>query len=165
MIDLPANGRPNHLAAHIAAEECDVPGPHREPVDTVAAVTVIYELDGRLITTLETFWTVMGETVNGPDGYFGRNLDAFADCLRGGFGTPDDGDFRIVWRDHAFSRTQLGYPETVRQLRRRLLRCHPTNRPTVRAELAEATSARGSTVFDWLVRIFNDEAPGALRLV
>jgi hypothetical protein len=34
----------------------------------------------------------------------------------------------------------------------------------VRAELAEATSARDSTVFDWLVRIFNDEAPGALRL-
>ena len=35
-------------------------------------------------------WRVMGEAVNGPGGYFGRNLDAFADCLRGGFGTPDD---------------------------------------------------------------------------
>ncbi|WP_258050236.1 barstar family protein [Streptomyces finlayi] len=31
--------------------------------------------------------------MNGPGGYFGRNLDAFADCLSGGTGTPDDGDF------------------------------------------------------------------------
>ncbi|WP_370872141.1 barstar family protein [Spirilliplanes yamanashiensis] len=58
----------------------------------------------------------MGAAI-GCGGYFGRNLDAFADCLRGGFGTPEDGDFTVVWRAHEHSRTALGYPETVRQRR------------------------------------------------
>lgn len=55
-------------------------------------VTVIYVLDGTQVRTLEDFWHVVGESV-GCGGYFGRNLDAFADGLRGGFGTPDDGDY------------------------------------------------------------------------
>ncbi|MGW4176316.1 hypothetical protein [Streptomyces rubiginosohelvolus] len=43
-------------------------------------------------------------------------------------------------------------------------RCHHTNRPGVAEELAAARSSRGSTVFDWLVEIFDDEVPGALLL-
>ena len=39
------------------------------------------------------FYREIGSAVNGPGGYFGRNLDALADCLRGGFGTPDDRPF------------------------------------------------------------------------
>lgn len=61
---------------------------------------MIYVLDGRRIHSLEDFWPVMGEAVNGPGGYFGRNLDTFNDCLRGGFGTPDDDDFVVEWHDH-----------------------------------------------------------------
>ena len=37
-----------------------------------------YEIDGEHFSTLEAF-------------YEGRNLDAFNDILRGGFGTPDEG--------------------------------------------------------------------------
>ena len=70
-----------------------------------------------------------------PDAQWGRNLDAFNDILRGGFGTPDDG-FILRWLNHDVSRRRLGYPETVRQLELRLERCHPTNRERVRAELA-----------------------------
>lgn len=97
-------------------------------------------------------------------GYFGRNLDAFNDCLRGGFGTPEDDDFVVEWRDHEVSRLNLGYPETVRQLELRLTRCHPTNRSAVRADLEAARAGRGTRVFDWLVEIFEDQVPGALRL-
>jgi RNAse (barnase) inhibitor barstar len=119
---------------------------------------------GAEVTSLESFWRVIGEAVNGPGGYFGRNLDAFADCLSGGFGTPDDDDFVIEWRDHERSRRALGREETVRQLRLRLERVHPQNRPVVQEELDEAEAGRGTTVFDWLVRIMEERAPGALRL-
>jgi hypothetical protein len=86
------------------------------------------------------------------------NLDAFNDILRGGFGTPDSG-FTLVWRNHDLSRERLGYPETVRQLERRLERCHPANRGEVRAELAEARCERGPTVFDWLLEIIRIHGP------
>lgn len=127
-------------------------------------MTTIYVLDGRRIHTLEDFWAVMGEAVNGPGGYFGRNLDALNDCLAGGFGTPDDDDFTVEWHDHASSRQALGHAETARQLEIRLGRCHHTNRPAVAEELAAARAGKGPTVFDWLVGIFEGQVPGALRL-
>ena len=92
-------------------------------------MTVVYILEGAEITSLEEFWRVIGEEVNGPGGYFGSNLDAFNDCLRRGFGTPEDGDFAIEWRDHEISRRNLGYAETVRQLQIRL--CIPDERLTL----------------------------------
>ncbi len=127
-------------------------------------MTTTYVLDGTRIHTLEDFWQVIGEAVNGPGGYFGANLDAFADCLSGGFGTPDDGDYRVEWHDHATSRQALGHGETARQLELRLARCHPSNRPRVAADLRAARTGRGPTVFDWLVAIFEERAPGALLL-
>ncbi|MFI8185749.1 barstar family protein [Actinacidiphila glaucinigra] len=128
-------------------------------------MTTIYVLDGTQITTLESFWYVVGEAVNGPGGYFGRNPDAFNDCPRGGFGTPDDDAFEGQWRDHAVSRDHLGYAETVRQLELRLAQCHPTNRPRVAQELAAARDGQGPMVFNWLVEIFEDEVPGSLQLL
>ncbi|MFC7217989.1 barstar family protein [Streptomyces polyrhachis] len=127
-------------------------------------MTTTYVLDGQRIHNLEDFWRVMGEAVNGPGGYFGRNLDAFRDCLWGGFGTPDDGEFKVQWREHACSKQALGYPETVRQLEIRLKRCHPTNRGWVTEDLNAALAGRGPTVFDWLVEIFEETAPEALEL-
>ncbi|MGW6918527.1 barstar family protein [Kitasatospora sp. NPDC054939] len=127
-------------------------------------MTTMYVLDGTQVRTLEDFWRLIGEAINGPGGYFGRNLDAFADCLSGGFGQPDDNDYTVEWRDHEASREHLGYPETARQLELRLSRCHPTNRSAVSADLSAARDRRGVTVFDWLVRIFEDRAPGVLRL-
>ncbi|MGP3917619.1 barstar family protein [Nonomuraea sp. 10N515B] len=34
------------------------------------------------ITDEVAFYRAMGEAINGPGGYFGRNLDALDDCLR-----------------------------------------------------------------------------------
>ena len=87
----------------------------------------------------------------------GGNLDALNDCLRGGFGTPEDDDFVIEWRSHAMSRVHLSYPETVRQLEIRLLRCHSNHRESVAADLAAAKLGRGPTVFDWLVEIIGTD--------
>lgn len=127
-------------------------------------MTAIYVLDGTQVRTLEDFWRLIGEAVNGPGGYFGKNLDSFADCLSGGFGQPDDDDYVVEWRDHQASRTYLGHPETARQLEILLSRCHPTNRPVFDAKLTAARTGQGPTVFDWLTAIFEGRAPGVLRL-
>ncbi|MFD7895966.1 MULTISPECIES: barstar family protein [unclassified Streptomyces] len=127
-------------------------------------MTVTYVIDGAEVTDLDRFWQVIGAAVNGPGGYFGRNLDALADCLRGGYGTPDDGDFVIEWRRHELSRRALGQEETARTLQRRLERAHPDNKAAIQAELDDVLAGRGTTVFDELVRLIEEEAPGVLRL-
>lgn len=124
----------------------------------VYAVVKEYVIDGSKVTSLEAFWDQISEILI-PGAFWGRNLDAFNDILRGGFGTPEDG-FILRWRDSAVSKDNLGYPETVRQLRLRLDRCHPTNRVRVRNELIEAENGMGATVFDWLTEIFSYHGEG-----
>ncbi|MFE4334761.1 MULTISPECIES: barstar family protein [unclassified Streptomyces] len=127
-------------------------------------MTVTYVIDGSRVTGLEQFWKVIGEAVNGPGGYFGRNFDALADCLSGGMGTPDDGDFVFEWRHHALSARALGHEEKARQLRRSLDRAHPSNRAALRHRLDEALAGRGPTLFEQLVEILRNDGPGTLRL-
>jgi len=43
--------------------------------------------------------------VNGPGGYFGADLDALADCLRGGFGATTP--FTLVWYGRQESASHL----------------------------------------------------------
>jgi RNAse (barnase) inhibitor barstar len=68
---------------------------------------VVYRIDGRKIKSPNDFYTELGRAVNGPGGYFGENLDALTDCLRGGFGTPDDRPFAFEWQHSALSRRHL----------------------------------------------------------
>jgi RNAse (barnase) inhibitor barstar len=68
---------------------------------------VVFRLDGRKIKSANDFYREIGRAVNGPGGYFGRNLDALADCLRGGFGTPEDRPFEFEWQHSAVSRDYL----------------------------------------------------------
>ncbi|MFE6668622.1 barstar family protein [Streptomyces sp. NPDC057697] len=128
-------------------------------------MTLTYVIDGSRVTGLERFWEVIGEAVNGPGGYFGRNLDALADCLGGGMGTPDDGDFDFEWRDHAVSARALGHEETARWLRQGLERVHPSNRTEARRRLDAAQAGRGPTLFDLIVDVLRDGTPGGLRLL
>lgn len=118
----------------------------------------VYEIDGRDFSTLQEFYEVVSRVLI-PGAEWGHNLDAFNDILRGGFGTPDGG-FVLRWVNAAMSRERLGYPETVRQLERRLGRCHPLNRKFVRADLRRARRGVGPTVFDWLVEIIEVHRAG-----
>jgi RNAse (barnase) inhibitor barstar len=68
---------------------------------------VIFRIDGRKIKSANDFYREVGSSVNGPGGYFGRNLDALADCLRGGFGTPDNRPYEFEWQHSAVSRQYL----------------------------------------------------------
>ena len=117
-----------------------------------------YEIDGENFSTLEEFYDEISRVVI-PGADWGRNLDAFNDILRGGFGTPDEG-FALRWKNHAVSQQALGYEETTRQLELMLGRCHPNHRAEFRAELEDARAGRGPTVFEWLVEIIQIHGEG-----
>ena len=117
-----------------------------------------YTIDGSRFCTLEEFFEEVGDVLI-PGAEWGKNLDAFSDILRGGFGTPDGG-FIIKWRNSELSRERLGYPETVRRLERRLQQCHSSNLERVSRELANAKLGIGPTVFDLLVEIVQRHCVG-----
>jgi RNAse (barnase) inhibitor barstar len=118
---------------------------------------ITYEIDGERFSTLEEFYGEVDRVMH-PSSW-GHNLDAFNDILRGGFGTPENG-FTIRWKNHSVSKERLGYPETVRQLKFRLERCHPASRETVAGHLRDAERGHEQTVFDWLVGIIRKHGRG-----
>ncbi len=67
----------------------------------------VFRIDGRRIKSVKDFYREIGRCVNGPGGYFGNNLDALTDCLRGGFGTPDDRPYEFEWQHSELSRRRL----------------------------------------------------------
>lgn len=113
-----------------------------------------FEIDGRLIHSLEDFFRVIGEAVSGTGGYFGENLDALDSCLFGGYRAEPPCEF--IWMHHDESRESLGYQETIKQLEIRLTKCHPSNRVNVATDLDCARRGVGKTAFDWIVGIFQD---------
>ncbi|WP_459717841.1 barstar family protein [Actinophytocola sp. KF-1] len=62
-------------------------------------------LDGRDLVDVDAVYCALGEAVNGPGGYYGWNLDAVADCLRGGFGAVPP--FTLEWREAAVARERV----------------------------------------------------------
>ncbi len=64
-----------------------------------------YQLDGRHVTDIEGFYCAIGEAINGPGGYFGWNLGALDDCLRGSWGARLP--FTLVWHDSGTARAHL----------------------------------------------------------
>ncbi|MGW7024622.1 barstar family protein [Streptomyces decoyicus] len=65
----------------------------------------VFTLDGRHIVDRDTFYCAIGEAINGPGGYFGWNLDALDDCLRGGWGATTP--FTLRWGSSAEARARL----------------------------------------------------------
>ncbi len=117
----------------------------------------IYEIDGKDFVNLEDFFQIISHTLI-PGAFWGKNLDAFNDILRGGFGTPDEG-FIIRWNNSELSREKLGYTETLKWLKQKLEHCHPANREFVKQEILEAENQQGQTLFDILVEIIKDHGP------
>lgn len=58
----------------------------------------IIEIDGLDIKCYDDFYCTIGEALNGPGGYFGRNLNALADCIY----SPEFGTKKlqkVVWKN------------------------------------------------------------------
>jgi RNAse (barnase) inhibitor barstar len=121
-------------------------------------VKLVYEIDGGRFSTLEGFYEEIGRVLI-PGAEWGHNLNAFNDILRGGFGTPEGG-FTLRWKNSKLSQEHLGYPETVRQLEKRLVRCHPSNRSSAQTDLDAARKGAGPTVFEWLIEIIKVHSVG-----
>ena len=121
-------------------------------------MAIEYTIDGSRITSLETFYDEISRALV-PGYHWGRNLNAFNDILRCGFGTPDEG-FTLRWAHSNASREALAYPETVKQLELTLRHCHPDNVESVLQQLAAARAGNGPTVFDWLLDIIEDHGHG-----
>ncbi len=66
---------------------------------------LVVEINGDLIDDTDSFYCVIGESINGPGGYFGRNLDALHDCFRGEFGVKLP--FTLNWKNHLQSKKYL----------------------------------------------------------
>lgn len=118
----------------------------------------VFEIDGRSFDSLDGFFDAFGSAVL-SDTEYGRNLDAFNDVLRGGFGSPDGG-FVLRWKNSDVSRDALGWNETVRFIERKLSTCHPSNIDHVRYDLASARNRDGQTLFDIICSILRAHGPG-----
>lgn len=104
-------------------------------------------LDGRLVDSVCGFYCAIGEAVNGPGGYFGRNLQGFDDCLFGGFGL--EFPYTIVWRHAEHSRRVLDGAALLDVLGT-LEEVEPDARHWVQ-ETRDAALAGTRTLFDLLV--------------
>jgi NAD(P)-dependent dehydrogenase (short-subunit alcohol dehydrogenase family) len=84
---------------------------HGDGEDTAVADAVVNEIDDAGGEAVASYHSVDspegGEAIIGSGGYLGRNLDALADCLRGGFGTPARGPFEFEWQHSDLSRRYL----------------------------------------------------------
>ena len=112
----------------------------------------IYELDGDKIKSLEDFFAVFGEMVNGKGGYFGKNMDSFDDCLFGGYGL--DEQVEIEWKNHKVSSAHLGYQALVDWCEAQIRNGDYLDKEGLaylEKTLDEARKKSGDTMFDILV--------------
>ena len=120
----------------------------REPTENLP---VIYRIDGRKIRSAGDFYREIGSAVNGPGGYFGRNLDALADCLRGGFGTPEHRPYEFEWQHSALSRRYLD-DDSLRAAD--IVRCDPRRLQRRRGNAAPWVTPRPTFQSSWVPFFF-----------
>jgi len=63
-------------------------------------------IDGRQIFGESSFYCALGESVNGPGGYFGSTLDGLADCLISS--RKDSVPFGLVWEYFSEAQERMG---------------------------------------------------------
>jgi hypothetical protein len=134
------------------------------------------EHDGRVTVAPHDLrqYTLYGRSFQGLAGFFDavsfalgtkgwrRNLDAFNDILRGGFGTPDEG-FVLRWANADVSAMRLGWEETILFIERKLTTCYPDNVPDVRKDLEMARCHEGQTFFEVIVQIVREHGSRRTR--
>ncbi|WP_027625971.1 barstar family protein [Clostridium lundense] len=72
----------------------------------------VYIFEGKNVYDLNSFFSEFAKMVNAPNGYFGRDLQSFDDCLFGGFGL--EAPCKIIWKDSNISKQRLN-SEIIRE--------------------------------------------------
>ncbi|MDP4245334.1 MAG: ribonuclease inhibitor, partial [Bacteroidota bacterium] len=106
-------------------------------------------------STLLSFYSEVEKVFTKDLGWkIGRNLDAFNDILRGGFGVHDyEEPVRLIWLHSGKSQEDLGWEETVKYLSAKLTTCHPSNTESVKKDLILAKTHAGKTIFELIIDI------------
>ncbi len=112
-------------------------------------------IDGNSFSNLDGFYVeVERKLTRGLDWSIGRNLDAFNDVLRGGFGLHEYGEpLELIWQSSSKSEKDLGYAETLKYVEAKLLSCHPANVPYVQQDLEDLKAGKGQMLFDIILGI------------
>jgi len=116
---------------------------------------MIIKLNGDRFSNLEEFYNeVENQLTRNINFKFGRNLDAFNDILRGGFGVFEfEEPIELIWLNSDKSKADLGFSETIRLLESMIQNCHPANRRSIEKELELAKRLEGENLFDKIVQI------------
>lgn len=112
-------------------------------------------IDGKNFSNLEEFYDeVEAKLTKDLDWKIGRNLDAYNDVLRGGFGVHKyEEKIKITWKNSAKSKADLGQDATIDYLYDILEKCHPSNRSSVKKAIEEMKYGNGEILFDTIVGI------------
>ncbi len=115
-------------------------------------------LDANRFSTLASFYQEVENTCTKNLGWsIGRNLDAFNDVLRGGFGVHDyEEPVQLIWLYSDKSRKDLGWAETVNHFKTKLATGPPSTVASAQRELALAESHTGKTLFEIIVDIIKE---------
>ncbi|MEO1483624.1 MAG: barstar family protein [Myxococcota bacterium] len=76
-------------------------------------------IEGSFVDSRSALYCAIGESVAGPGGYYGSDLDSLSDCFSGGFGPVPP--FSLTWLDAKLSKAKLeaatpGYFDGVLEL-------------------------------------------------
>ena len=114
-----------------------------------------YIIDGNEFSNMDEFYKFVDKTFsNGEEPC--TNMDAFVDFLRGGFGKHKYYEpIKITWINNAKSKKDLGYAETIKYLKKRLARCHPSNKESIQKEIDLAEKNEGKTMYDEIIECIN----------
>jgi len=120
-------------------------------------------IDGKNFDDMEGFYCEIEKLLTKDLGWkIGRNLDAFNDVLRGGFGVHEYGEpIKIIWKNFKKSKKDFGYEAIIRQYEYILAHPHPfTDIDYVQSKLLDAKNGVGETLMDVLVEIITSNDPG-----
>ena len=115
-----------------------------------------YIIDGKEFNNMDEFYKCVDKTFSDGEEPC-TNLDAFVDFLRGGFGKHKYNEpIKITWINNNKSKKDLGYEETIKILKKRLARCHPSNKESIQKKIELADKQEGQTIYDEIIECIND---------
>ena len=123
-------------------------------------------IDGDNFSSLAKFYEEIEAKFTRDLGWkIGRNLHAFNDVLRGGFGVYEyDERIGIIWNNSGKSKNDLSYKETIKYIELKLQTCHPENIESVKRNLELARQYKGETLFEMIVNIIHTHGHISLTL-
>jgi RNAse (barnase) inhibitor barstar len=128
---------------------------------------ITIKIDSANFSNLSEFYDEIERTMTkGLNWKIGKNLDAFNDVLRGGFGVFEgDESIRLVWKDAEKSKIDLGYEATAEYYKNLEESCHPQNKKFVHNKYLQASKGVGDTLFDVIVEIIQDSEHENITLI